>query len=324
MLPKALGMTKPAAPAGLARGPLVALVTLALLAAAAVWAPTPSGTSLSLRGDLPASSAALDAAYDAWLATYRAPNPEHQKFCEGALRNAMGAGEYAQDMYIFFNIFKHWPAAGRRGVYVDSGTNEPEKDTNTLFFDRCLGWKGICVEPQELYWQSIEKKRSCTLVKGCLAAETVAAAVVGHGPMAQVQAVGGAGDSGENSGAGAVQCHRLEDVLKEAGVNPPRIDFWSLDVEGAEMCILAALNFTTMSVGALLIEDFWISQRDLDRLMTTRDFVKVQQMAADSVWVPRGAPLVEPGWAPPLGDVHWAKLKAWRKQLIAEKKVKAE
>lgn len=316
MLPKALSATRPSPAAGLARGPLVALVALALLAAAAVWAPTPSAAFINPHS--PPSPAALDAAYAAWLAAYTAPDPAHQAFCEGALREAVGAGEYAQDMFMFFNVFKYWPAAGRRGVYVDSGTNDPEAQSNTLFFDRCLGWTGVCVEPQERYWAAIEASRSCTLVKGCLAAENGAAAVVGDGPMASVQAVGGA------AGAGAVQCHRLEEVLAAAGVDPPAVDFWSLDVEGAEMGILGALNFTAVAVGALLIEDFWVSQRDLDRLMTAVGFVKVAQMAADSAWVPRGATLVEPGWASPDGDAAWAKLKGWRTQLIAEGKIKAE
>ena len=34
-----------------------------------------------------------------------------------------------------------------RGFYIDIGAFHPFKLSNTVFFDQCLGWEGICVEP---------------------------------------------------------------------------------------------------------------------------------------------------------------------------------
>jgi hypothetical protein len=48
---------------------------------------------------------------------------------------------------LFHNYFKHL-GAQYRGVYVDVGSNHPTELSNTAFFDKCLGWRGVCIEPQ--------------------------------------------------------------------------------------------------------------------------------------------------------------------------------
>ena len=46
-----------------------------------------------------------------------------------------------QDWYIFHNVFSARLEWGK-GAYVDIGTNDPLLISNTLFFDKCLGWRG--------------------------------------------------------------------------------------------------------------------------------------------------------------------------------------
>lgn len=66
------------------------------------------------------------------------------------------------------NIFASHIIAGKPGFYVDSGANDAEALSNTLFFDVCLGWTGICVEPNEIYHKELSEKRSCALVPECI------------------------------------------------------------------------------------------------------------------------------------------------------------
>ena len=40
--------------------------------------------------------------------------------------------------------------------------------SNTLFFDKCLGWRGVCFEPQTRYHGWIRRTRGCTLVPSCV------------------------------------------------------------------------------------------------------------------------------------------------------------
>ena len=57
---------------------------------------------------------------------------------------------------------------GLRGFYVDSGANEPFYASNTWFYDKCLGWAGLCVEPNEKYGQPLRVQRSCSVVQECV------------------------------------------------------------------------------------------------------------------------------------------------------------
>ena len=34
-----------------------------------------------------------------------------------------------------------------RGVYVDVGSSHPFHLSNTAFVDSCMGWQGLCLEP---------------------------------------------------------------------------------------------------------------------------------------------------------------------------------
>ena len=49
------------------------------------------------------------------------------------------------------------------------------------------------------------------------------------------------------------------------------VDFWSLDVEGFEMTVLGAIDFEKILVDSILVEDFWIANRPLDRLLIIDD-----------------------------------------------------
>ena len=66
------------------------------------------------------------------------------------------------------NYFAPLTLHGRKGFYVDSGANDYKSLSNTYFFDKCLGWSGLCIEPHEPYHRGLLENRSCTLVPECI------------------------------------------------------------------------------------------------------------------------------------------------------------
>ena len=72
-----------------------------------------------------------------------------------------------QDWYLFHNIFPDRLEWGG-GFYVEIGVWNPIMTSNTLFFDKCLGWSGVCFEPNENWWPAIQRERSCKLVRNCV------------------------------------------------------------------------------------------------------------------------------------------------------------
>eukprot|EP01032_Pedospumella_encystans_P020135 gene20135-22883_t len=126
--------------------------------------------TILLRVSCAEDRASLDLQYQKWLLTYKAANPQHQNYCMNVLSGVRerATSQFGQDMFMFFNIFKYWPMQGKKGFYVDSGANDARKLSNSFFFDVCLGWDGLCVEPMEMYHQEIRQLRTCLLVPECI------------------------------------------------------------------------------------------------------------------------------------------------------------
>ena len=48
------------------------------------------------------------------------------------------------DQLLFENFFR----GKRGGVFVDAGAADGETSNNSLFFERFMDWRGLCVEPR--------------------------------------------------------------------------------------------------------------------------------------------------------------------------------
>ena len=221
--------------------------------------------------------------FASWLPTFKAADPQHQDECKRILLaegERPGNSQWGQDAFLFFNLFKYWPMAGKRGFYVDSGANDARVISNTWFFDRCLGWRGLCVEPNPQYHAGILANRSCTLVPECISSAHETLNFHRDGVLGEVTKQ----EAGTNNVV-ATQCSPLADMLKLA--NASSVDLWSLDVEGFEMTVLKTLNFSATPISVILVEDFWISSRQLDLLLTKSGFWKYHHLSIDSVFVNR-------------------------------------
>lgn len=70
-------------------------------------------------------------------------------------------GQAGQDYFLFKNYFE---TIGRPGVFVDVGANEPVENSNTYYFDRVLGWRGVAIEPLNRFAAAWAKERSAKLL----------------------------------------------------------------------------------------------------------------------------------------------------------------
>ena len=68
-----------------------------------------------------------------------------------------------QDRYLNENYFN-----GKRcGFFVDVGAHDGVSISNTLFFERELGWKGICIEPIPDIFKSLSENRISLCINAC-------------------------------------------------------------------------------------------------------------------------------------------------------------
>ena len=227
------------------------------------------------------------------LERFEAPNPADTDWCRRAMRSGQTGpiksklgSQYGQDMTMFMNLFRDKepvdPGTGfYKGFYVDSGANDFKALSNTFFFDKCLGWDGLCVEPNPVYHANHRAHRSCTLVPEIIAAQPGFYSFDFRTVMGSVRGA----ESDVRTASQKTAANPLDVMLLRANRTSLYVDFWSLDVEGFEMTVLGGIDFEKIHVDSILVEDFWLSNRALDRLLTGNGFLKLRQMQIDSFWV---------------------------------------
>jgi FkbM family methyltransferase len=158
------------------------------------------------------------------------------------------------------------------GFYVELGANDGVEQSNTLYFERKRGWRGVLVEPiphQYLACKRNRGVRNTVFCNACVSFEYADKFVEIAYSNLMSSALGLETDIGDpvahaNIGKrfldpsvdvfhfGAL-AKPLNTILHEAQA-PSFIDLLSLDVEGAEIEVLKGLNFEQFSFGYMCIE----------------------------------------------------------------------
>ena len=169
-------------------------------------------------------------------------DPAFQEACRQILTGEPTSFAQAwQDWWLYHNLFKRRHGGALkwgRGFYVELGVWNPIFATNTLFFDKCLGWRGVCIEPNSQWWPSIRANRSCTLLPNCVAADnSTTYELIRGGPS------GGTARIRPSAHSSARPCVVLGDALRRLGLGEQQIDLLSIDVEGKESEVLRCFDF---------------------------------------------------------------------------------
>jgi hypothetical protein len=195
-----------------------------------------TGFSSYVRERLEASS---DAECKFWLDT---PGTDYTTFYS----------QYHQDAFLFYNFFR---CRDGPGSYLDIGAYQPKRFSNTWFFDRCLGWRGICAEADPQQAAPFRTDRSCFVI-----AQAVSVAA-GVGSLSGMD-WGGVLIRDYMAGGGAqTTITTMNQVLLDAGwvTNETKgvitVDFLSLDVENHELEVLMAMPWDRLNIRFLTIEN---------------------------------------------------------------------
>jgi FkbM family methyltransferase len=142
----------------------------------------------------------------------------------------------------------------RNGYFVDLAANDATILSNTYSLERNLQWSGLCIEPNPLYWANLTY-RDCQVV----------AAIVGSQRMEEVFFRFNAGDHSGIAGEGFDNGKHLQrqsepkytvtlhEILKRFQA-PQKIDYLSLDVEGAEEFILKNFPLNDYQISLMTVE----------------------------------------------------------------------
>jgi Methyltransferase FkbM domain len=268
--------------------------------------------------------AALERKYSVWLSEYKAatPDPDQQEMCYNIVAGLSNSsfGEHQQDMYIFHNFFRYWPMEHKKGFYVDIGSEDAIRNSKSAFFDVCLGWDGICIEPDEKHHEKIRTSRTCKLLPYCISdkpfsdessSETAVASASTSAAMTRHSWLGFLGFNKPEEvapGAEPVQCYTLDDLITRHPTFKKRrtIDLLSMDIGGQDIAVIKSANLTGISINTIIFEDTKFDTRVLDRVLGDKGFLKFHQLPYNSVYMPRKASI----WYPWNHEKQWEEVES--------------
>lgn len=166
------------------------------------------------------------------------------------------------------------------GFFVELGANDGLTQSNTAYFEKSRGWKGVLIEPSPNKFLECIKNRSEKNHYACAACVdfeyssryvdmtyanlmTISSNVTGD-----IEDVEGHVNKGKQFLRGhevvfqyGALARTLNSILKEASA-PAVIDLLSLDVEGVELNVLRGVDFNEFNFKNIVVET-----REIDRLM---------------------------------------------------------
>jgi len=173
------------------------------------------------------------------------------------LKNIGFHSQKGQDRWVIKDIFR-----GKRGGYfLDLAAANGIHLSNTYYLERNFGWNGICVEANKHLFEQLKKNRKCICDNSCIDEKKGKVQFINNAE------IGGIVDEDTDNSL-KLRKDLLEEnkdkitwketiTLKDLLVkynSPKIIDYFSLDVEGAEERILKRFPFNEYTFLALTIE----------------------------------------------------------------------
>lgn len=167
--------------------------------------------------------------------------------------------QQGQDLLVLQTLGQRLQSADFPKLFVDVGCNVPVTHSNSLFFEKFLGFRTIAIDAMEELrapWKDVRPQAtfvSCAV--GAHDGTTTFEVVEGAGVENMFSSVSGASSKVSElpRRPRSVPIRRLTDVLSELSVD--EVGILGLDVEGYELPALQGLDFSRVHVHCLVVEN---------------------------------------------------------------------
>jgi FkbM family methyltransferase len=129
-----------------------------------------------------------------------------------------------------------------KGIFLDIGTCYPKILSNTYYFEHTLGWQGLCIEPDPMYFEWARKGRKCYMEQVAISPSVGNIWFQPHNKVLKAKTE----DSIE------VKCARLDDLLNKYKITS--VDLISMDIEGYEKEAWSTFDYTKYNPKIIIIE----------------------------------------------------------------------
>lgn len=194
-------------------------------------------------------------------------------------------------------IIDHFLKGKRSGFFIEAGAWDGEYLSNSLFFERERNWTGLLIEPNSEAFQSLmtnPARNRSVAANACLSIHKYPEQVA----FDSADVFGGILDtdhlpdqtmmnlrSGITKGRSLyrVQCYPLYALLLAMG--NPTVDYFSLDIEGAEIKVLLTIPFDKVDIRTMSIEVEHSQKSVIRKIMTKRGYRLYKPLKTDYIYV---------------------------------------
>lgn len=218
-------------------------------------------------------------------------NRKHMKFQADFLKRLdcdrhRSTSQFNQDIRMHRQFFKF-----KKGlVFVEVGAFDGVVFSNTYFEEHCLGWKGLCVEPQRRFAGIIQKSRACGVVNAAVAEadfgediDIVVGGVLGgkKGTLTRERrAFKLAMTYPEHKNV--VHGFRLSTIFRANAVS--HIDHLSVDCEGCELAVLNSIDYAAVKIRLIQIERNNKAE-EIKAFLFERGYAWMEDLGEDAIYV---------------------------------------
>lgn len=204
--------------------------------------------------------------------------------------------QVGQDRIVYETYFAHNP---KKGFFVDIGAHNGVSLSNTFFYEKELGWQGICIEPIPEIFEQLRNNRSCICINGCISDRTgIVEFTQLICPSMYIEMLSGITEKYDpkhiqriNSELAQcngskkiikVQSYLLADLLDQYGID--EVDYLSLDTEGGELDILRTIPFKRIKINVISVENNY-GDPNMKRFLESQGFKLVKRLEWDELYV---------------------------------------
>lgn len=202
-----------------------------------------------------------------------------------------GHSQSREDRYVLERYF--FDRQG--GTFLEMGGLDGIAYSNSYYWERHLGWKGLLIEGSPTLYANLVRNRPYALTMNAMVCSEKRKL---HWINSN-NAVGGAYELMPKSFVAkwhkrlnkekslddypTVPCFRLDTILQKYGI--VHVDVWTLDVEGAELSVLKTVNFAKFSASVIVVEYRRDSPGIEDFLTRKNKFVRVERIGNNNVYL---------------------------------------
>lgn len=179
--------------------------------------------------------------------------------------------QHGQDRWVHDYLSRQEAALSK--VFVEFGANNGLTHSNTAYFEKVLGFRGVCMEPNLKNFEQLRRNRpGCICVHAAIGncVEGSSRSIVEFsqdvvdpktGKQVDYSGLNGFSAGYRNADANCrsfgcthtvVPCNSLQNVLDTAGIS--RIDYMTVDTEGSELEALRTMDWEKMHGGPVVVQ----------------------------------------------------------------------